>query len=83
MKKRIKSLIISIGILSTLFFSVPTLAVETETNIETMNTVQPRTDIKEWYYKIENGNLYKRLFNCSTGRWETDWIFVMSGVEEL
>ena len=33
-------------------------------------------DIKEWRFKIENGKLYKRLYNRSTGNWETDWIYV-------
>lgn len=37
---------------------------------------QARTDIKEWRFKIINGHVYKRLYNCSTGNWETDWIFV-------
>lgn len=38
--------------------------------------VQPRTDIKEWRFKVIDGHLYKRLYNCSTGRWETDWILI-------
>ena len=37
---------------------------------------QPRTDIKEWRFKVMNGHLYKRLYNRSTGNWETDWILV-------
>lgn len=32
--------------------------------------------IKEWRFKIEDGKLYKRLYNRSTGLWETDWIYV-------
>lgn len=31
---------------------------------------------KEWAYKVIDGHLYKRLYNYSTGRWETDWILV-------
>lgn len=38
--------------------------------------IQPRTDIKEWRFKVIDGHLYKRLFNRSTGRWETDWILI-------
>lgn len=38
--------------------------------------VQPNSDIIEWRYKIENGKLYKRLYNASTGNWVGDWIFV-------
>lgn len=33
-------------------------------------------DIKEWLYKIEDGKMYKRLYNRSTGLWETDWIYL-------
>lgn len=62
--------------------SISTLA-NTNTENSTIENIQPRTDIKKWIYKVENGNLYKRLYNYSTARWETDWIFVASGVEEL
>ena len=34
------------------------------------------TEYREWRYKIEDGKLYKRLYNASTGLWETDWIYV-------
>lgn len=33
-----------------------------------------RKNIMEWRYKIENGKLYKRLWNNSENRWETGWI---------
>lgn len=33
-------------------------------------------DIIEWRYKITDGKLYKALFNCSTGRYVTDWEYV-------
>ena len=35
------------------------------------------TNIREWRFKVEDGKLYKRLYNASTGLWETDWIYVM------
>ena len=38
--------------------------------------VEPRTDILEWRYKVMDGHFYKRLYNRSTGEWETDWILV-------
>lgn len=46
----------------------------TETNIE------PRTDIKEWIYAVIDGDIYKRLYNYTRNRWETDWILVQEGV---
>lgn len=38
--------------------------------------VETQADIKEWYFKIENGKLYKRLYNTTTANWETEWIYV-------
>lgn len=35
-----------------------------------------RAEIYEWRYKIENGKLYKRLFNCTRGEWAGDWILI-------
>jgi len=32
--------------------------------------------IIEWRYKIEDGKLYKALFNCSTGHYVSDWEYV-------
>lgn len=40
------------------------------------NTVTPKSDIKRWIYKIENGKKYKRLYNASTASWEGDWIYL-------
>lgn len=40
------------------------------------NKATPRSDIKTWIYKIENGKKYKRLYNASTDTWETDWIYI-------
>ena len=36
--------------------------------------IEVRADIKEWKYKFINGKLYKRLWNSTQRRWETDWI---------
>lgn len=30
----------------------------------------------KWIYKTENGKVYKRLKNETTGQWLTDWILV-------
>ncbi|HIV23538.1 MAG TPA: hypothetical protein IAC80_06325 [Candidatus Merdiplasma excrementigallinarum] len=84
MWKRITITLCALTILSSISMSAPVVATQLEASGQNFSeTVQPRTDIKEWLYKVMNGNLYKRLYNYSTGRWETDWIFVASGVEEL
>lgn len=47
---------------------------------EEMNVNGPaaetRSSKREWLFKVMNGHLYKRLYNYSTGRWETDWILI-------
>lgn len=36
-----------------------------------------RSDRKEWIFEDKpDGHRYKRLFNYTTGKWETDWILV-------
>lgn len=36
-----------------------------------------RADVREWKYEDRpDGHRYKRLFNYTTGKWETDWILV-------
>lgn len=40
-------------------------------------TVQPRAHDIRYVYKIEDGKMYKRLYNYSTGNWvDDDWIYV-------
>lgn len=36
----------------------------------------PYSDIIEWRFKIEDGKLYKRLYNYSKAEWVDDWIYV-------
>ena len=36
---------------------------------------QPDVNVK-WYFKTENGKLYKRLWDVNVQIWLTDWIYV-------
>ncbi len=58
----------------------PTITVTASNNVcsteQYGGTVTPRAHIKKWIYKIENGKIYKRLYNASTDTWESDWIYV-------
>ncbi len=38
--------------------------------------IETRADHLGWKYKIENGKMYKRLFNYTRNRWETEWELV-------
>lgn len=37
-------------------------------------TIEPRAPIIGWIHKEENGKIYRRLYNYSTGEWIGDWI---------
>ncbi len=70
MKKILLSVLAILTFISTA--TIQTNAKEDNSQISTYK------DVKEWRYKIMNGRLYKRLFNYSKNRWETDWILVQS-----
>ena len=36
--------------------------------------IEARADIIEWRYKLENGRVYKRLYNYTKQKWIGDWI---------
>ena len=36
----------------------------------------PLKDDIQWVYKIDNGKIYRRLYNYSTANWIGDWIYV-------
>ena len=61
-------LLCSIAMLSSPASALVTYAAETD--------IELCTEYREWMWKIEDGKLYKRLYNRSTGLWETDWIYV-------
>lgn len=85
MKNKFKVILFTVVMACSIFVSIPVMASQQSIVVLAegdTTDIQPRTDIKEWRYKVINGNLYKRLYNYSTGRWEGDWIFVASGVEE-
>lgn len=60
----------SMCLLVTPVASLPVQAAAGET------TVSPQADIKEWIYMKADGKLWKRLWNGTAWRWETDWIYV-------
>lgn len=37
------------------------------------STITPFSDILEWRYKVEDGKLYRRLYNRSRNVWIGEW----------
>lgn len=40
------------------------------------STIEPRLEETEWVYRVYNGNLEKRLWSNTYGKWLTDWIIM-------
>lgn len=40
------------------------------------SSLVPFADIIEWKYKIEDGKMYKRLYNHTKQEWIGEWILV-------
>lgn len=55
--------------------AVQTYAYSPLTDIKTVS-ISPRSDIIEWRYKVENGKLYKRQYNCTQDKWIGSWQLV-------
>ncbi len=67
-----KKLLLFIAMFSSCCF--PIYANENSINESSAAVIEPRKDVLVWRYKEINGHTYKRLFNLTKNRWETDWI---------
>lgn len=54
----------------------PACTITAEAAASTEETVSPQSDVLQWYFKEENGKLYKRLYNTTHGIWVGNWIYV-------
>ena len=74
MKKILVPLFLCIAVI----FKVSPIYAQENTSLEntTSAVIEPRADILQWILKTENGKMYKRLWNASKKRWETDWILI-------
>jgi len=78
MKKAITLCLLFIFFFQTIDSSAAT--VQIDKNYESSNnvteSVTPRKDIIKWHYKSVNGNIYKRQYNHSKGKWIGSWKLV-------
>ncbi len=75
LSKKIKKLMLltaSVAILSGVVAPYPASICEAASDTE----ISVCADILEWIYKVEDGKVYRRLYNASTGEWIGDWIYV-------
>lgn len=76
MKKRMKICALVVGAMILTSSMTYAQSLDNIVTLEEGTEVEPRTHITGWRYAVIDGHLYKRLYNYSTERWETDWILV-------
>lgn len=77
MKSFIKKISIGIGVLACSFSLLSTPVTTFPAQAATGGpSAEQQKDILRWIYKTENGKVYKRLYNASTGNWAGEWIYV-------
>lgn len=54
----------------------PATTLTAEAAVSSEATVDPCAASIGYRYKTENGKIYKRLYNYTTGNWIGDWIYV-------
>lgn len=75
LKKSVLTMALALSLCATpLSVSAASSPVE-PTNIRE-SSVSPQSDAIYWRFKIENGKIYKRLYNSSNGTYIGDWIYV-------
>ena len=83
-KKGIRTFAACLALSGVLFFGMSDTAAAAEVvpsadvliSFEEVSTAShPDVNVK-WYYKTENGKLYKRLWDVNVQIWLTDWIYV-------
>lgn len=75
-KKKLAVLFAAAGIALTVAFC-PATAISAQAALLPPDTiVSPQHDDLQWVFKVENGKIYRRLYNYSTANWVTPWLYV-------
>ena len=80
MKPRMKVLFATLGVSLAVCFlqPVPTVTAAEQYSSTTQydTPAEPSSYNLRWIYKVEDGKVYKRLYNASTRDWIGGWIYV-------
>lgn len=74
LKRTLFTALFSFTVFASAFSVFPYTASAADASNESI--ILPCADVLEWKYKIEDGKMYKRLYNTTTDCWEGDWIYV-------
>lgn len=78
MKNNMKMLVCALAVMGITTLGTPVASVQNMFNLMNVEASEgeARAYIYEWYYKVIDGHLYKRLYNATKGEWAGDWILV-------
>ena len=76
MKKNIMAFIILTVLIASSITNVSQAYSYENISISDPSIISPLADILEWRYKVDNGKLYKRLYNATEDTWIGQWILV-------
>lgn len=75
-----KKIILTMALALSLCATPLTVSANVSIPISPANTgdhlVSPQSDVILWRYKVEDGKIYKCLYNSSTGEYIGEWIYV-------
>lgn len=73
-----KRIIAAVGVVacSLCLVAAPEATIPVEAAVAADESISPSAAIYEWVYRETDGKRYKRLFNCSTGEWAGEWIYI-------
>lgn len=78
MKRKLMHLsAIAAGAMVLLFMPLPAQASEAASpeSSPTYQSIVPTAQIIDWRWKIEDGKMYKRLYNYTIQQWVGEWIY--------
>lgn len=78
MRKNKKMLFCALAVMGITTLGAPIASVQNVIQLIAVeaNAAEARAYIYEWYYKVIDGHVYKRLYNATTEEWAGDWILV-------
>lgn len=76
MKKNIMAFILLTVLIMSSITNVSQAYSYEKIGISDSSIISPLADILEWRYKVDNGKLYKRLYNATEDTWIGQWILV-------
>lgn len=78
MRKNVKMLLCALAVMGITTLGTPIAVVQNTFNLTAVkaDAAEARAYIYEWFYKVIDGHVYKRLYNCTKEEWVGDWILV-------